>query len=103
MQEYELRHLEKIREGLAECTVLLKSNGDFPLDEPCPIAAYGSGIRHTVKGGTGSGETAAGVSGGGPYRVAAGTQPVTAAEAITIPAVAAIAFLMIFIAVSSSY
>ena len=56
MQEYELRHLEKIREGLAECTVLLKSNGDFPLDEPCPIAAYGSGIRHTVKGGTGSGE-----------------------------------------------
>ena len=36
--------------------VLLKSNGAFPLAEAGEIALYGSGARHTVKGGTGSGE-----------------------------------------------
>lgn len=36
--------------------VLLKSNGDFPLDGPGKIALYGSGARKTVKGGTGSGD-----------------------------------------------
>ena len=40
----------------AECAVLLKSAGDFPLAAPCTIALYGSGARRTVKGGTGSGE-----------------------------------------------
>ena len=56
MNQYEKEHLEMIRSGLPECAVLLKSNGDFPLDHAGKIAAYGSGIRHTVKGGTGSGE-----------------------------------------------
>ena len=56
MLSYEKQHQAKIREGLAECTVLLKTNGDFPLEKPCPIAAYGRGVRNTVKGGTGSGE-----------------------------------------------
>ena len=56
MHKYEQQHLFQLREHLAECTVLLKSKGDFPLDGPCRIAAYGSGVRHTVKGGTGSGE-----------------------------------------------
>ena len=54
--DYETQHLETLRKSLAECTVLLKSNGDFPLDAPGKIAAYGSGIRKTIKGGTGSGE-----------------------------------------------
>ncbi|MBR1622335.1 MAG: glycoside hydrolase family 3 C-terminal domain-containing protein, partial [Pseudobutyrivibrio sp.] len=28
----------------------------FPLGEPCKIADFGNGVRHTIKGGTGSGE-----------------------------------------------
>lgn len=54
--DYEKDHLARLYEHLAECTVLLRSNGDFPLAAPCRIAAYGSGVRRTVKGGTGSGE-----------------------------------------------
>ncbi len=56
MYEYEKTHLRRLRKGLAECTVLLKTNGDFPLSEPGNIAAFGNGVRHTIKGGTGSGE-----------------------------------------------
>ena len=56
LYDYEKKHLETLRQSLAECTVLLKSNGDFPLDAPGKIAAYGSGVRKTIKGGTGSGE-----------------------------------------------
>ena len=40
----------------AECTVLLKKNGDFPISGPCDIALYGNGARNTLRGGTGSGE-----------------------------------------------
>ncbi len=56
MYEYEKNHLRALRKGLAECTVLLKNKGDFPLREPGLIAAYGNGVRNTIKGGTGSGE-----------------------------------------------
>ena len=56
MFDYEKQHLQTLRASLAECTVLLKSNGDFPLSGPGKIAAYGCGVRKTVKGGTGSGE-----------------------------------------------
>ncbi|MCD7723991.1 MAG: glycoside hydrolase family 3 C-terminal domain-containing protein [Clostridiales bacterium] len=56
LYEYEKEHLAKIRAGLSECMVLLKTNGKFPLDKPGKIAAYGSGVRRSVKGGTGSGE-----------------------------------------------
>ncbi len=56
MFDYEKKHLQTLRESLAECTVLLKSNGDFPLSAPGKIAAYGCGVRKTIKGGTGSGE-----------------------------------------------
>lgn len=56
MAEYEIRHIRALRGRLAECTVLLKKDGSFPLKRPCAIAAYGSGVRGTVKGGTGSGE-----------------------------------------------
>lgn len=53
---YEKEHLKRLYSQLAECTVLLKSNGDFPLETAGKIAAYGSGVRNTIKGGTGSGE-----------------------------------------------
>lgn len=53
---YEKEHLARLREGLGECMVLLKKNGAFPLPAPCSLAAYGSGVRYSVKGGTGSGE-----------------------------------------------
>lgn len=53
---YEKEHLAALRQGLGECMVLLKKNGAFPLDAPCSLAAYGSGVRNSVKGGTGSGE-----------------------------------------------
>ena len=43
MNDYEKEHLELLRKHLAECTVLLKKDGSFPLAEPCEIAAYGSG------------------------------------------------------------
>lgn len=56
LQLYEQAHLDTLRSLLPECTVLLKSNGAFPLAGACQLALYGSGARHTVKGGTGSGE-----------------------------------------------
>ena len=56
MADYELRHIEALRKDLAGCTVLLKKDGSFPLEKPCTLAAYGSGVRRTIRGGTGSGE-----------------------------------------------
>lgn len=56
MNTYESEHLDRIRPYLGECCVLLKSDGSFPLSEPCTIACHGTGVRNTVKGGTGSGE-----------------------------------------------
>ncbi len=56
MEKYELKHIEKLRKMAPECMVLLKSNGSFPLDVADKIALYGSGARHTIKGGTGSGD-----------------------------------------------
>ena len=54
--EHELKNIQRLREHLAECTVLLKGNGAYPLEAPGTVAAYGNGIRGTVKGGTGSGD-----------------------------------------------
>lgn len=56
MNKREEIHFERVREHAAECTVLLKSDGSFPLDAPGKIAAFGRGVRHTITGGTGSGE-----------------------------------------------
>lgn len=56
MNDYEKEHNELLRRSGAECTVLLKTDGSFPLESPCDLALYGSGARRTVKGGTGSGE-----------------------------------------------
>ena len=56
MNKYESEHIGILRKHLGGCTVLLKKNGAFPLEKPCAIEAVGSGVRYTVKGGTGSGE-----------------------------------------------
>ena len=56
LNDYEKKHTDMLRGLGAECTVLLKSDGTFPLDAPCSLALYGSGARRTIKGGTGSGE-----------------------------------------------
>lgn len=56
MNKYESENIGRLREHLGGCTVMLKKNGAFPLEKPCPIEAVGSGVRYTVKGGTGSGE-----------------------------------------------
>lgn len=56
VQEFEIRHSKQLRAIAPECMVLLKKNGDFPLEKPCKIALYGNGARQTIKGGTGSGD-----------------------------------------------
>ncbi|MCM1223501.1 MAG: glycoside hydrolase family 3 C-terminal domain-containing protein, partial [Lachnospiraceae bacterium] len=72
LNEYEIRHNAYLRENGAECAVLLKKDGNFPLKNVArsiekntghstgqnarQIAVYGSGARYTIKGGTGSGE-----------------------------------------------
>ena len=56
MDTYEVNHAAMVRKLAPECTVLLKKDGSFPLKAPGEIALYGSGARHTVTGGTGSGE-----------------------------------------------
>ena len=53
---YEKEHLSRLRKELGGCMVLLKKNGAFPLPYASSIAAYGCGVRNSVKGGTGSGE-----------------------------------------------
>ncbi len=56
MEAYEVEHLSFVKDTAAECTMFLKRDDSFPLENPCRIAAYGNGVRETVKGGTGSGE-----------------------------------------------
>ena len=47
---------DKLRKYAAECMVLLKRKGDFPLHNTGKLALYGNGARNTIKGGTGSGD-----------------------------------------------
>ena len=56
MSTHETDHLAAVRALAPECMVLLRSHGAFPLTEPGEIALFGSGARHTIKGGTGSGD-----------------------------------------------
>ena len=56
MFDYEINNIRKARENAHECSLFLKRDGSFPLDKLCRIAAYGNGVRNTLKGGTGSGE-----------------------------------------------
>ncbi|MCM1220036.1 MAG: glycoside hydrolase family 3 C-terminal domain-containing protein, partial [Lachnospiraceae bacterium] len=55
MLPYETEHIDTLRKHAAECSVLLKKDGSFPLKQPGRIALFGNGARQTVKGGTGSG------------------------------------------------
>ena len=58
----EVTALEKENQALVrslagECMVVLENDGTLPLKkEERTVALYGSGARHTVKGGTGSGD-----------------------------------------------
>ena len=54
--DYEKQHLSALRPLLAGCTLFLRRSGAFPLAAPGEIALYGAGVRHTLRGGTGSGE-----------------------------------------------
>ena len=56
IQNFEIAHTQQLKNLAAECMVLLKQNGDFPLEKPGKVAIYGSGARQTIKGGTGSGD-----------------------------------------------
>ncbi len=56
VQTYETKHAERVAKSAAECTILLKKDGHFPLRGAGEIALYGAGIRHTIRGGSGSGE-----------------------------------------------
>ena len=49
-------NMELVRSLASECVVILKNDGVLPLTKPGKIAVYGNGARHTVKGGTGSGD-----------------------------------------------
>ena len=56
MEKYEIEHLDFVRKTADECTLFLKRDSSFPLAAPCKLAAFGNGVRGTIKGGTGSGE-----------------------------------------------
>lgn len=56
MQPFEKEHIDAVRKAAPECTMFLKKDGTLPLSAPCRAAVYGSGVRKTVKGGTGSGD-----------------------------------------------
>lgn len=55
IQDYEILHKKRLRELAPESTLFLRRSGKFPLTGISEIALYGTGARHTVKGGTGSG------------------------------------------------
>ena len=56
LEDHERKHNRMMRRYGAECCVLLKKDGNFPLSASADIALYGNGARNTIKGGTGSGE-----------------------------------------------
>ena len=57
IQEYERKHQEEVRRLAGECMVILENDGALPLKENTKkLALFGTGARHTIKGGTGSGD-----------------------------------------------
>lgn len=52
----EIAHMELSRKLAGECMVLLENEGVLPIAGKGRIALFGNGARHTVKGGTGSGD-----------------------------------------------
>ena len=54
---HEIAHYKTLESLAGECTLFLKrDNNAFPINKPCKVALFGSGARHTLKGGTGSGD-----------------------------------------------
>lgn len=57
VQEFEKKGIQAVRKAGAECMVLLKNEAQIlPLNFTKKIALFGNGARHTIKGGTGSGD-----------------------------------------------
>lgn len=57
IQNYEIEHQEEVRRLAGECIVILENDGVLPLQAGTKkIALFGTGARHTIKGGTGSGD-----------------------------------------------
>lgn len=55
--ELERQNQNEVRRLAGECMVILENDGSLPLQQSdARIALYGNGARHTVKGGTGSGD-----------------------------------------------
>ena len=52
----EINNMDLVKNLAAECAVLLENDGTLPLRQTGKIALFGNGARHTVRGGTGSGE-----------------------------------------------
>ena len=52
----ELDNQSRVRAFAGECVVILENDGVLPLAGKGKIALYGNGARHTIKGGTGSGD-----------------------------------------------
>ena len=54
---HEIAHYRTLESLAGECTLFLKrENIAFPISKPCTVALFGNGARHTLKGGTGSGD-----------------------------------------------
>ncbi len=56
MTRRERDHMALARSLAGECVVLMENDGTLPLAGPGPIALYGDGARHTIRGGSGSGD-----------------------------------------------
>lgn len=57
ISELERENQESVRALAGECMVLLENDGTLPLGKEIKkLALYGNGVRHMVKGGTGSGD-----------------------------------------------
>ena len=56
VSELEKRNSKTVRSLAGECAVLLENDGTLPLPKAGEIALFGNGARHTIKGGTGSGD-----------------------------------------------
>ena len=57
IQNDEIEYQEEVRRLAGECMVILENDGVLPLQAGTKkIALFGTGARHTIKGGTGSGD-----------------------------------------------
>ncbi len=54
--EMEINNQNKVRSFAGECVVVLENDGVLPLSSVSSVALFGNGARHTIKGGTGSGD-----------------------------------------------